>query len=111
MWRDIERRAEARGLSARLPAPYPLKGFDLANRVAVLGREEGWCRDYARATYRRWFGEGQPAGEEPNLSESLAEIGQDPGRVVERARSEAIGVLYEAATREARGLSARLPAP
>ena len=79
MWRDIERRAEARGLSARLPAPRPLEGFDLANRVAVLGREEGWCRDHARATCRRWFGEGQPAGEEPNLSGSLAEIGRDPG--------------------------------
>ena len=50
----------------------------------MLGREEGWCRDYARATYRRWFGEGQPAGEEPNLSACLAEIGQDPARVLER---------------------------
>ena len=38
---------------------------------------------------------------EPNLSESLAEIGQDPGWVLGRARSEAIGALYEAATQQA----------
>jgi hypothetical protein len=37
MWRDIERRAAAYGLPVRLPAPYPLQEFDLANRVAVLG--------------------------------------------------------------------------
>ena len=31
MWRDIERRARSRGLEPRLPAPYPLAEFDLAN--------------------------------------------------------------------------------
>jgi len=46
MWRDIERRARARGLKPRVPAPYPLKEFDLANRVAIVGESEGWCADY-----------------------------------------------------------------
>ena len=35
--RDIERRAEMYGLKANVPAPYPLKEFDLANRLALLG--------------------------------------------------------------------------
>jgi 2-hydroxychromene-2-carboxylate isomerase len=82
MWRDIERRAARYGLAAKLPAPYPLKEFDLANRVAVVGVREGWCAGYVQAAYRRWFGEGLEAGSEPNLSRSIAEAGQDPERVI-----------------------------
>lgn len=102
MWRDIERRCAERGLAARLPAPYPLAGFDLANRVAVVGRQEGWCRDYVTAACRRWFEAGEPAGSEPNLGVSLREAGQDPDRVVALADSEEIGAAYEEATDEAR---------
>jgi 2-hydroxychromene-2-carboxylate isomerase len=72
--------------------------------VAVLGEEEGWVAAYTRATYRRWFEEGQPAGEEPNLSESIAETGLDPARVIEEARSEATGAVLDAVTEEAMGL-------
>ena len=105
MWRDIERRASFHGLSIGLPVPFPLKDSDLANRVAVLGETEGWCVDYVRATYRRWFVDGTEAGGEPNLSESLVEIGQDPARVVPLARSDTIGGAYDAATDEARRLN------
>jgi 2-hydroxychromene-2-carboxylate isomerase len=41
---------------------YPLKNFDLASRVAVLGEMEGWCPKYVRASYRRWFVEGKEVG-------------------------------------------------
>ena len=104
MWRDIERRAAMYGLPARVPAPYPLAQWDVANRVAVLGAAEGWVADYARATYRRWFAQGLEAGSEPNLSDSLREIGQDPVRVLEQASGPEIGEAYEAATDEAREL-------
>lgn len=73
MWRDIERRALKYGLPIKVPAPYPLKNFDLASRIAIVGEMEGWCPDYVRASYRRWFVEGKEVGTEPNLSESLAE--------------------------------------
>lgn len=104
MWRDIERRAGKYGFPAAVPAPYPLAQFDLANRVAILGRQEGWCRDYVTATYRRWFQQGQPAGSDPNLSESLIEIGQDPERVVRLANAPEIEAAYLKATDEARAL-------
>jgi 2-hydroxychromene-2-carboxylate isomerase len=104
MWRDIERRAEKYGIEATIPAPYPLEQFDLANRVAIVGRKEGWCRDYVVATYRRWFEKGQPAGSDPNLSESLAEIGQRPERVIEEAGSPEIETEYLEATSEAQSL-------
>jgi len=105
MWRDIERRASFHGLSIGLPVPFPLRDFDLANCVAIVGEMEGWCPDYVRATYRRWFVDGREAGSEPNLSESLGEIGQDPSRVIPLARSDAIGSAYDAATDEARRLN------
>jgi 2-hydroxychromene-2-carboxylate isomerase len=104
MWRDIERRARARGLGPRLPAPYPLKEFDLANRVAIAGEDEGWCADYIQAAYRHWFHSGSEPGSEPGLSDALREIGQSPARVVELAKSEATAARYLQATEEAKAL-------
>ena len=98
MWRDIERRAEAYGLTPALPAPYPLPGLVLANRVATVGLEEGWVEAYTRATYRLWFEGSQRAGEEPNLSASLEEIGQDPARVLEIAETDRIAEALAANT-------------
>ena len=49
-------------------------------------------------TYREMF------GSEPNLSESLIEIGQDPSRVISVAQSDDIGDAYQVATGEARKL-------
>jgi 2-hydroxychromene-2-carboxylate isomerase len=104
MWRDIERRAQSYDLPVRVPAPYPLREFDLANTVAIVGRAEGWCEDYVIATYKRWFQQGQPAGSEPNLSASLSEIGQDPVRVIAKAGESLASDAYFAATDEARNL-------
>jgi 2-hydroxychromene-2-carboxylate isomerase len=104
MWRDIERRAEMYGVPIKVPAPYPLTEFDLANRVAIVGVGEGWCSDYVRATYCRWFQLGQEAGSEPNISDSLREIKQEPERVLGLANSGAMNERYEAATDEARKL-------
>lgn len=104
MWRDIERRAAKRGLSVKVPAPYPLENLPLANQVALLGTREGWVQDYVVASYRRWFRDGQPAGSEPNLSESLREIGQDPGRVIEAAKAPEIEEALAVETEEAKRL-------
>lgn len=102
MWRDVERRAQRYGLSPRLPAPYPLAEFDLANRVGIVARDGGWLAPYMVATYRRWFEAGQPAGAAPNLADSLREVGQDPSMVIERAQSDETEAAYLAATDEAR---------
>ena len=102
MWRDIERRAGLYLLTPRLPAPYPLRGLALANQIATLGKHEGWGEAYTKATYQRWFEEGKPAGEEPNISSSLAEIGQDAGRVLDLANSSAIIKALEEETQKAK---------
>jgi len=90
MWRDIERRAAKYGLPINVPAPYPLKDLAFANQVALLGQREGWGRAYTGETYRLWFVDGQPAGSEPNVSESLKRAGQDPERVLQLAHSPEI---------------------
>lgn len=104
MWRDIERRAEKYGLKVSVPAPYPLENLPLANQVALLGMQEGWGQDYVIATYRRWFQDGQPAGSEPNLSESLRDIGQDPARVNAAATSLAVEEALAVETEVAKSL-------
>jgi len=101
MWRDIERRAYSYGFEAKVPAPYPLKKFDLANSVAVLGVQEGWCAEYVSATYRRWFVDGLEAGSEPNVGESLREIGQQPENVLKLAADDKIQKAYLKQTEQA----------
>ena len=104
MWRDIERRAARYGLRPVLPAPYPLREFDRANRVAIVAARDGWCEPYVRSTYIRWFEQGEEAGLEPNLSASIDEAGQDPSRVLRLADSEETNAAYLASTDEARRL-------
>lgn len=104
MWRDIERRAQKYGLSPKLPAPYPLPDLVMANQVATLGVKEGWVEAYTRAAYKRWFENGEPAGEEPNLSSCLEEIGCDPSQVLAAAKTESIATALKATTDEAMAL-------
>ena len=78
----------------------------ISNLVALLGMREGWGIDYVRSSYRRWFQLGLPSGVDPNLSESLKEVGQEPGRVIELAQSGEIRRALASETDSAR--SARL---
>ena len=104
MWRDLERRAARYGIPASFPISYPLENFDRANRVAIVGEQEGWCADYVRAAYRLWIQDGVPAGDEQNLATSLEVAGQDPERVVVQANSTDTKEAYDDATAEARAL-------
>ena len=104
MWRDIERRAAMYGIPVKLPVPYPAKQSVVANLVAIVGMREGWGADFVRAAYRRWFQLGQETGSEPNVSESLSDIGQDPKRVLALANSEDTKAALTAETDVAREL-------
>jgi len=104
MWRDISRRARRYGLKPTLPAPYPLKEFDLANKIAIVAETEGWCADYVRAAYRRWFEFGEEPGSEPGLTAVLKELGRDPARIVAAARTGRIEERYKRDTEEAKAL-------
>lgn len=104
MWRDIERRAEMCGIPIQLPVPYPVKQSIIANRIAIVGMREGWGPDFVRAAYRRWFLHGHENGSEPNNSDSLREIGQEPKRVLALADAEETSSALDAETSRAREL-------
>lgn len=101
MWRDLERRAGRHGLPVRVPAPYPLAELARANRVACLGRHEGWGEAYTVETYRRWFLDGEPPGEAPNLQGSLAALGLDARQVIARADAPGMERALAESTAEA----------
>ena len=98
MWRDIERRAKFYGFAAKVPAPYPLSEFDLANKIAVLGMDEDWGISYVRSTYQSWFIEGFEPGVEPNVSKILTDLKLDPKQILEKANSNTINEKYLAQT-------------
>ena len=102
MWRDIERRAKGYGFFSKTPVPYPLTQFDLANKLAILGLEEGWGVDYVRLTYKRWFHEGKEPAVDPNISEICNELKIDKNKVIEKANSDKIEKEYLANTESAR---------
>ena len=102
MWRDIERRAKGYGFFAKTPVPYPLTQFDLANKLAILGLEEGWGIDYVRLTYKRWFQEGKEPAVDPNISEICNELKIDKNKVIEKTNSDKIEKEYLANTESAR---------
>jgi len=94
MWRDIERRAKFYGFEAKVPAPYPLKEFDLANQIAILGMNEGWGIEYVTTTYRRWFQKSKEPATEPNLSEIFKELNLNKDQVKKNVNSENIKNQY-----------------
>jgi len=102
MWKDIERRAKFYGFSAKVPVPYPLSQFDLANKIAVLGMNRNWGIEYVKITYKRWFQEGLEPAVEPNLSEILIMIGQNPKEIIEKANTSEINNQYFKQTELAR---------
>ena len=70
------------GIPLKLPVPYPASQSIVANRISLLGRREGWGYDFIRVAYRNWLIAGKETGSEPNISDSLLEIGKDPNRVL-----------------------------
>ena len=96
MWRDIERRAKYYGIPIpKVPAPYPLKNFDLANQVGVVANTESWFLDYLETTYSLWFLEGLEAGSDENLSRVFSLLNKDASDVISRATKASTIQIYE----------------
>jgi 2-hydroxychromene-2-carboxylate isomerase len=104
MWRDLERRARRHGIPFESIPPYPVDPENLAGRVAALAAREGWCAEFARLTYLRWFLEGEAPGDLHRLRALLAEIGRNPDTVLACADSPENRDHYDSETDAARGL-------
>ena len=102
MWRDLERRAAMYGIRLHLPVAYPAKDSALANKIALLGMQEGWGQTFVRSAYRQWFVHGNEMGSPSNVEASLKETGQDQTRVLDLLGGVEIQQRWEAETDQAR---------
>ena len=94
MWRDIERRAAKYGFPANVPAPYPLQEFDRANKIALVGLQDGWIKDYVLQSYVNWFQGGLEAGGDENLAKTCNALSLDMEDIIDRSQSQEIEKLY-----------------
>jgi 2-hydroxychromene-2-carboxylate isomerase len=69
-----------------------------------MGMRQGWGIDFVRAAYRRWLQLGQETGSEPNVSESLRDIGREPRPILALANSAEAKVALMAETEVAKDL-------
>lgn len=104
MWRDLERRARRHGVPFSSAPIYPIDDDELANRAATLAALEGWCAEFARAAYSKWFAENKDPGKVEYLTEVLESLGRDAGEVIQRANSTGIRDQYARETEAARSL-------
>ena len=74
---------------------------DLANKIAILGMNEGWGIDYVKITYRRWFEEGKEPATEPNLSEIMQEMKLNKDKVLKKVEASDIEATNEKNTNTA----------
>ena len=100
MWRDLERRAQRRGLAYAKPPQYPVDSQRTV-RVAYLAAAEGWCSEFSRKIFEMNFVEGRSIGAPGHLEAALSEIHRDPERVIARAHQLDIEEGLAAQTRRA----------
>ncbi|RWE98831.1 MAG: 2-hydroxychromene-2-carboxylate isomerase [Mesorhizobium sp.] len=103
MWRDVERRTATHGVPYVRPPIWPTDPDLLANRVAMVAAEEGWCEAYTVASFRAWYLEGMELGSRSHLEHVLAPLGQDVDDVIAKADSDRAHERLKAETDAARG--------
>ena len=104
IYRDVARRAKRFGYPFQGKPKYPFDPDLLANRVAVVAAQQGWCREYVRAVYNAWIVEhGSPDTPEA-LTPLLKALGKDPTIVLAAANAASTQAQFEATTEEARAL-------
>jgi len=102
MWRDIERRAGRYGIPFKSIPDYPNDPDELANRVATVASMEGWCQEFAKAAYAKWFLENKDPGNPEHLSDVLRGLGRSPDTVISQANRQTTRDRYAGNTELAR---------
>ena len=81
MWRDMERRCETYGIPFARPdlksdGNWPRSSVTAA-RIAIVGLEEGWGKDFSRRVYTDEFSDHADISDETNLKDWITEVGGD----------------------------------
>jgi 2-hydroxychromene-2-carboxylate isomerase len=102
MWRDVERRAATNGVPYMRAPIWPTDPELLANRVAMVAAEGGWCEDYTVASFKAWLLEGMALGDRAHLEHVLPPLGQDVDDLIAKASQPKARERLEAETDAAR---------
>jgi 2-hydroxychromene-2-carboxylate isomerase len=100
MWRDLERICGELALPLRRPEPFPQSSL-LAARVALVGLDHAWGKDFCRAVFRAEFADGRRIDAPQTISAILAELNADPAATLVAAQSSTIKEKLRAETTEA----------
>lgn len=100
MWRDLERRCAAYGLTFRRPSVMPRNGLTAA-RIAVAVADQPWLPDFVRAVFRANFVEDRDIAEQAVMEGILRELGQPAGEIMAAATSPECRRALRARTAEA----------
>jgi 2-hydroxychromene-2-carboxylate isomerase len=103
MVRDITRIAEERGLSFHMPDPFPQNGLHAA-RLALVGLEEGWGREFIEAVYKAEFTGRRNIADRPTLASALATVRAAPEQAFASAEMPEVKGKLRANTEEAQAL-------
>src|SRR5688572_20996869 len=87
MARDIARIAVARGLAFHVPDPFPALSL-AASRIGLVAEEDGWMGSFTQAVFAAEFGACAVISAHETLARIVADLGEDPVRVVARANSD-----------------------
>jgi 2-hydroxychromene-2-carboxylate isomerase len=87
MWRDMARICEVDGLEFKKPTVFPQNGLKAA-RIALLGMDEGWGPDFARAVYQANFVEGALISDDGVIADLLSTLKLDVAATLERAYAQ-----------------------
>lgn len=105
MWRDLERRAHLLGIPYPAKRPiYPTDPETLNFKAAMIAHEQGWGKDFLKASYDWWFIRGRAPGIEDNLAAMLLELGRDPNSILELAHAPEMDSKLSASADQARAL-------
>lgn len=102
MWRDIGRRAAARGEAFVRPEVFPQKSVAAGRAALALGQDER--RLFSVAVFRQTFQKGRDIADAAVLREAALDAGLDPERVAEGASNPEAKAALFAAVEEAKAL-------
>jgi len=103
MWRDLERLCAELALPFRRPDPFPQNSL-LAARVALLGLDQAWGKDFCLAVFRSEFGAGRSIDSPAAIGDVLAGLRIEAAPKLAAAQSDEVKTRLRAQTQEAQRL-------
>ena len=100
MWRDLERLCARYGLALCKPSVFPRNGL-LAARVALLGQDEPWIADFAKAVMCANFAEDREISHPAVIGAILSDLGLPADDLLARAASDENKTALRRQTEEA----------